>query len=117
MPDPFAQPDSEVSAEQAIRASADGVLLLDVREQDEWDRGHAPGALLMPMSELQQRFEELPLDAPILVICHIGGRSQLAANGLQRLGYDAVSVAGGMVAWSRVGGEVVNDGPGPASVD
>ena len=54
-----------------------GVTLLDVREQDEWDAGHAPDALHIPMSELAGRLEELPNDQDVYVICRSGNRSAL----------------------------------------
>jgi rhodanese-related sulfurtransferase len=107
----------EVSAEQAVQESGDGVLLLDVRERDEWDRGHAPAAVLIPMSELGNRLDELPLEDRILVVCHVGQRSSMVASGLRRMGYETVSVAGGMVAWDQAGGVIESDGPEPARVD
>jgi rhodanese-related sulfurtransferase len=94
----------EVSAEEAIALVAAGTTLVDVREQSEWDAGHAPDALLVPLSELQQRVAELPDDSRFLVVCQVGGRSARATAFLTREGFDAVNVAGGMMAWSAAGG-------------
>jgi rhodanese-related sulfurtransferase len=94
----------EVSPEEAIALVAEGTLLVDVREQDEWDSGHAPDARLLPLSQLQERVTELPEDTRFLVICHSGGRSMRATAFLRAEGFDAVNVTGGMVAWAQSGG-------------
>ena len=52
----------------------DGALLLDVREADEWDAGHAPEAVWIPMGDLQTRVDELPRDRRIVAICRAGAR-------------------------------------------
>ena len=97
----------EVSVEEAIAQVAAGAILFDVREQNEWDAGHAPAARLIPLSELQQRVGEFPEDTQFLVVCHSGGRSARATDFLVRDGFDAVNVAGGMMAWKAAGGDVV----------
>ncbi len=82
----------------------DGATLLDVREQDEWDAGHAPGAVHIPLAELPVRFGELDPDTEIFVICHSGGRSAQATQFLvDGVGYDAVNLDGGMVMWTYLG--------------
>ena len=79
-------------------AESDGVLL-DIREPNEWNLGTLPGALLIPMSELQSRIEEIPKDKPILCICRSGARSQQVATFLKFHGYDRVAnMVGGMKA-------------------
>ena len=94
----------EVGPEEAIALVADGTLLVDVREQDEWDAGHAPDARLVPLSQLQERVAELPEDTRFLVVCHSGMRSMRATAFLRAEGLDAVNVTGGMVAWTAAGG-------------
>ena len=94
----------EVAPDEAIALVAAGTVLIDVREQDEWDAGHAPDARLMPLSELQQRVHELPEDQQFLVVCHSGMRSMRATAYLRSEGLDAVNVTGGMVAWAQAGG-------------
>jgi rhodanese-related sulfurtransferase len=84
-----------------------GTVLLDVREQDEWDAGHAPGAVHIPLGELPDRVGELPGDAQLMVVCHSGGRSARATAWLSQGGYDAVNLDGGMVDWARAGLPVV----------
>lgn len=93
----------EVAVDEAIERSAAGTILIDVREQDEWDAGHAPDARLVPLSELQSR-HEIPTDQPVLIICHSGGRSLRATSFLRAEGVDAINVVGGMTAWAQVGG-------------
>ena len=82
----------------------EGTILIDVREQNEWDAGHAPDARFLPLSELQERVHEIPDDQRVLVVCHSGGRSLRATTFLRSEGIDAVNVAGGMLAWSAAGG-------------
>lgn len=101
----------EVSPEEAIAQVAEGTLLVDVREQHEWDAGHAPDARFLPLSELQERVGELPTDTRFLVVCLSGGRSARATAFLRGQGLDAVNVAGGMTAWQLAGGELESEGP------
>jgi rhodanese-related sulfurtransferase len=84
-----------------------GTVLLDVREQDEWDAGHAPQAVHIPLGDLPDRVGELDPDARVLVVCHSGVRSARATAWLVQGGYDASNVDGGMVDWARAGLPVV----------
>ena len=102
----------EVSATEAIELSKNGAWVLDVREQDEWDRGHSPLTHLLPMSAITERLPEVPSDQRVLVVCLAGSRSLRVTKALQDAGYDAVNVVGGMLAWAEAGGEIVSDGPG-----
>jgi len=106
---------AEIPVEEAIARAGESGWLLDVREQGEWDEVNAPVAYLIPLSQLNERIGEVPQDEPVLVICHSGYRSMRAASALVDAGYDAVSVAGGMVAWQSAGG-VVREG-GSTSAD
>ncbi|WP_191246962.1 rhodanese-like domain-containing protein [Amycolatopsis deserti] len=97
----------------------DGLVLLDVREQDEWDAGHAPGAVHIPLGELPARTDELaqlPDDQPLYVVCRTGGRSARAAAWLNASGWDAINVAGGMKSWETEGRPVVGEHDGPPEV-
>jgi rhodanese-related sulfurtransferase len=87
----------------------DSVILLDVREDDEWQRGHAPGAKHIPMGQVPSRLNEIDADAKLFVVCHLGGRSQRVAQYLARNGYNPVNVSGGMEAWAGAGRPVVTD--------
>jgi DMSO/TMAO reductase YedYZ molybdopterin-dependent catalytic subunit/rhodanese-related sulfurtransferase/glyoxylase-like metal-dependent hydrolase (beta-lactamase superfamily II) len=80
-----------------------GALLLDVREPEEWQAEHAPGAVLMPMGQVRQRQSELPRDRRIVVVCRSGGRSAATTESLRTWGFDAVNLAGGMCAWASAG--------------
>ncbi len=85
------------------------VVLLDVREDDEWQRGHAQGAQHIPMGDVPARIGEIDADATLFVVCHAGGRSQRVAQYLARNGYEPINVAGGMLAWAGAGRPVVTD--------
>lgn len=87
--------------------------LLDVREQDEWDAGHAPEALHIPMGELSARLDDLPADNPVYVICRSGGRSARVTAFLNANGWDATNVDGGMQSWESTGRTVVSDSGNP----
>ena len=84
---------------EAARRQGEGILLLDVREPDEFAAVHALGARLLPLSELTERVGEVPLGEPILVICRSGARSARAAEYLNERGGQATNVAGGTNAW------------------
>jgi rhodanese-related sulfurtransferase len=80
------------------------VALVDVRETWEYQEGHAKDATSLPLSELWQRVGEVPRDREVLLICHSGQRSLLAAKFLQRQGVAQVAnVLGGTEEWERVG--------------
>jgi rhodanese-related sulfurtransferase len=84
-------------------------FLLDVRENDEWDAGHVPGALHIPLGELGARHTEVGRDQPLFVICRSGHRSGRAAEALADAGWDARNVAGGMQAWQAAGRPMTSD--------
>jgi len=96
-----------VTAEEAIALAAGDAVLLDVREQSEWDAGHAPQATLLPLSTMQAGPVDLAEDTTYLVICHSGARSLTVATALSQAGYSAINVLGGMMAWEQAGGDVV----------
>ncbi|MBX9427057.1 rhodanese-like domain-containing protein [Streptomyces lateritius] len=92
---------------------SDGVaVLLDVRETPEWNAGHAPGALHLPLSRLLAG-ASLPAAArgkPVVTICRSGHRSQQAVELLADRGVQATDVTGGMTAWARAGLPVTGQG-------
>ncbi|GLZ14160.1 hypothetical protein Acsp04_43950 [Actinomadura sp. NBRC 104425] len=90
--------------------------LLDVREQDEWDAGHAPQAVHIPMGELSDRAAEVPRDRDVYVICRSGMRSAQVTIALNNAGWLAKNVDGGMKRWAEVGRPMVAAGDGPAYV-
>ncbi|MFI9205680.1 rhodanese-like domain-containing protein [Streptomyces sp. NPDC053048] len=95
-------------------------FLLDVREDDEWQAGHAEGALHIPMSDFVARFGELTEKAPdggrINVICRSGGRSAQVTMYLVQQGLDAANVDGGMQSWEATGRPVVSGDGAPGVV-
>jgi len=80
-----------------------GAYLLDVREPEEWEAGHAPGAVHIPLGELGARYTELAPDRPLYVICRSGNRSGHAAQALAGAGWDASNVSDGMIGWQAAG--------------
>jgi rhodanese-related sulfurtransferase len=97
----------EIDVTELSSAGADGAVIVDVRERDEYLAGHVPGARLIPLGELTERAAELPRDGRLHVICASGTRSLQAAQWLAAAGYDAVSVAGGTQAWADSGRPLV----------
>jgi len=96
---------AEIAPAEAA-ALPDGPLFLDVRERDEWEEGHIPGALHIPRGTLESRVEAaLPdRERPVVVYCAGGARSAFAAKTLEELGYgDIRSLAGGYTDWKRNG--------------
>ncbi|HMQ27950.1 MAG TPA: rhodanese-like domain-containing protein [Acidimicrobiales bacterium] len=79
------------------------VPLVDVREANEYAEGHVPGAVLVPMSEIADRVDELPTGGEVFLICRSGARSLRVAEHLRDQGIDAVNVAGGTLAWVEAG--------------
>lgn len=87
----------------ARRVERGDAVLLDVREAEEWQAGHAPAARHLPLSELRDRLHEVPQDRPLLAICRSGNRSGQVAGALARIGYEIENVDGGMQAWVKAG--------------
>ncbi len=101
-----------IDVHDLARLREQGEFLLDVRQPDEYDEAHVPGAYLIPLDQLGERAGEVPSDRPIYVICRSGGRSGVAVDALRRAGYDATNVAGGTLAWIDAGLPVAT-GPEP----
>jgi len=97
-----------VTPQEAAQRIAQGAMLLDVREQSEWDAGHVDGAVLIPLGQLSARMSELPKDQDIMIICHSGNRSGQARDLLRKAGYNrTTSIAGGIAAWMADGLPVI----------
>jgi sulfur-carrier protein adenylyltransferase/sulfurtransferase len=98
---------SEIDAARARDLIASGdPLVVDVREQDEWDEGHIPGAVHIPRGNLESRIERAAPDPsrPVLLYCSAGNRSAFAAKTLEEMGYeDVTSLADGFTDWKRNG--------------
>ncbi|HSF62538.1 MAG TPA: molybdopterin-synthase adenylyltransferase MoeB [Gaiellaceae bacterium] len=99
---------STLEAQERLESS-DGTLFVDVREPDEWEEGHIPGAIYTGRGRLEQRIEGLVPDKSraLVVYCSAGSRSAFAAKVLEELGYvNVVNLAGGFTDWKRNGFEV-----------
>jgi rhodanese-related sulfurtransferase len=96
-----------VDVAEALDLLATGALLLDVRELDEWEGGHASDATHAPLSEVPDHVERLPRDRVIVCVCRSGGRSARAARFLAEQGLDVVNLMGGMTAWAEHGAPLV----------
>jgi molybdopterin/thiamine biosynthesis adenylyltransferase/rhodanese-related sulfurtransferase len=99
---------STIEAHERLDAS-DGSLFVDVREPDEWDEGHIPGAIYTGRGRLEQRIEGLVPDKSrsLVVYCSAGSRSAFAAKALEELGYvNVVNLAGGFADWKRNGFDI-----------
>jgi len=82
-------------------------LIVDVRNEDEWARGHIPGAKLIPLPTLHTRLNEIPRDRAVILHCQRGSRSAVAAATLDAFGFDDVhELSGGMSAWEAAGHSV-----------
>ena len=91
--------------------------LLDVREPDEWEAGHAPGAHHLPMMEIPARMSEVPTDVEVVVVCRSGGRSGQVVSYLMGNGWDNVrNLDGGMKSWASGGRDVVSESGQPPQV-
>lgn len=91
-----------VPAVQAAQVD-ESAWLLDVREPEEWQAGHAPWAVHVPLGELPSRLHELPADREVVVVCRSGGRSAQAVMWLTQQGREALNLDGGMHAWADAG--------------
>jgi rhodanese-related sulfurtransferase len=99
----------EISVAQAKEKYDSGAFLLDVRQPEEWNEYHVPGATLIPLGELASRVDELPKDREIVVVCRSGNRSQEGRDILLNAGFDQVtSMAGGLIDWRAAGYPIVS---------
>ena len=84
-----------------MRKSGEAHTLLDVREDQEVDTCAIEGSLHIAMSELVERLDELPKDQPLVVMCHVGGRSSQVVQWMHANGFEnALNLTGGISAWS-----------------
>jgi rhodanese-related sulfurtransferase len=100
----------ENAGHREVTGGGGDTVLLDVREPDEWQAGHAPQAVHVSLSALESGTPLPPTahDRPLIVICRSGNRSRRAAELLAARGAHAVDVIGGMQAWARAGLPVVD---------
>ena len=90
---------SEASVDELESALQAGAPLIDVREPDEYEAGHVPGAVLVPLGTVPESLESFKADGPTYVICKTGGRSYRACEFLADNGLEGINVEGGTMAW------------------
>jgi hydroxyacylglutathione hydrolase/adenylyltransferase/sulfurtransferase len=94
----------DIAPEQVAELQREGTIqLVDVREPYEWEAGRIPGTRHIVLSAVAQEAETLDRDSPVVFICRVGGRSTMAADAFRRAGYEAYSLAGGVLAWEARG--------------
>jgi rhodanese-related sulfurtransferase len=101
----------DVSVAEAVKMRDSGAFILDVRQPEEWEEVHIPGATLIPLGELQSMVNEVPKDQDVVVVCRSGNRSQQGRDILLAAGFTNVtSMEGGMNQW-QIAGNPVTSGP------
>lgn len=99
----------EISVSDAAAIRDSGAFILDVREPEEWNESHIPGATLIPLGELASRVSEVPQGKEVVVVCRSGNRSQQGRDILLQAGFtDVTSMSGGIKAWTAAGFETVS---------
>ncbi len=88
-------------------SNGDPLCILDVREPDEYQGGHIPGAILIPLHSLEKRINEIPKNLKVCVYCKSGNRSQQAIQRLKSLGFNNLfNLTGGIIAYQKSGGQL-----------
>ncbi len=103
MTNPFSPSDIEVSPERAAELQREGAQVVDVREPYEVEAGRTPGSRHVELERLASQAPTIDRDRPVIFQCRLGVRSAMAAHAFRAAGYDAWSLAGGLVAWHERG--------------
>ena len=90
-----------ITIEELLQLDQDTITVLDVRPADAYTRGSVPGAVSIPLAEVEERMEELPKEKPVYVLCHTGEWSVDAVYELEAAGYDAANIEGGYRSFLR----------------
>jgi len=98
-----------VNVAEALVLLEAGAFLLDVREDNEWESGHAANATHVALSDVPDHLEDLPSDRLVVCVCRSGARSGRATKFLLEQGREAVNLEGGMLAWNAEGEPIVGD--------
>gem|GEM_PF-265411 len=102
-----------IDISEALVKLGDGALLLDVREVDEFEAGHAPQAKNIPLSEVPDHIEYFNKDQVIVCVCRSGGRSARAGQFILEQGFQVFNLEGGMLNWDAEDHEIVSDDESP----
>ncbi len=105
MTHPAPLPEVDVAA---LASGPKDAYVLDVRQPEEYETAHVPGAVLLPLDQLGTRLDEVPGDQHLYVICKSGGRSAAAVEVLTGAGFEATNVSGGTTAWIEAGHPTVS---------
>ena len=106
----------EVDAATALLLVRVGAVLLDVREPHEWQAGHVPGAVLVPLARVSEVSSVVPAGSRVVVLCRSGNRSRVGTEVLVAQGYDAVNLIGGVQALVQLGEPLVDSQGNAGSV-
>ena len=106
----------EVNVDEALELLDEGALLIDVREDNEWQAGRSAQAQHIALAELPDHLADLPKDQLVVCVCRSGARSLRATGFLIEQGFEAVNLSGGMQAWESAGQPLVADGGEPAII-
>ena len=90
-----------ITIEELLQLDQNTITVLDVRPADAYTRGSVPGAVNIPLAEVEERMEELPKEKPVYVLCHTGEWSVDAVYELEAAGYDAANIEGGYRSFLR----------------
>jgi len=94
----------ELTTPRGVYERRDEVQIVDVREPVEWESGRIEGAVHIPLNELMAGAgSDLDPEKPVVLVCRVGNRSELATMMMQARGYEAHNLVGGMEAWDRQG--------------
>jgi rhodanese-related sulfurtransferase len=104
---------SEASVDELEAALQSGARLVDVREPDEYEAGHVPGAVLVPLATVPDSLDQFATDGPTYVICKSGARSYRACEFLADHGLEGINIEGGTMAWI-ISGRTTASGDQPA---
>jgi len=98
----------EISVDEAYHLFQNDEFILDVRQPEEYEAGHIPGSVLIPLDILESRLSEIPKDNEVVVVCRSGNRSATGRDILLNAGFTNVtSMAGGMNQWINKAYEIV----------
>jgi rhodanese-related sulfurtransferase len=97
----------EVTVDDLEAALQTGARLVDVREPHEYESGHVPGAVLVPLSTVPTSLDQFAVDRPTYVICRTGARSYRACEFLEGQGLEGINIEGGTMAWTISGRKTV----------
>ncbi|HEX8958844.1 MAG TPA: rhodanese-like domain-containing protein [Solirubrobacterales bacterium] len=94
---------STIDVGEVRKRVAEGAQLVDVRDDHEWEAGHIPGAIHIPLPQLGERVGEIDRERPVVLYCRGGSRCEMATEALAAAGFDAAKLEGGVGGWSGQG--------------